>query len=65
VLPQLLLLGHDGMALLLLFIYAGADLYMVSMFFEPHSGHGMFFSVFSAIVAFMLDSTLHFAQRRS
>jgi len=62
-LPQELLLGQAGKRSPVFFMYAGADRYTVSMFLEPHSGHGMLRSVFSAIVALILDvvlQSLHF-----
>ena len=65
VLPQFELLGHAWTLSPLFFMYAGADLYKVSISVEPHSGHGMRFSVFSAIVALISDSLLHLVQRKS
>ena len=58
-------LGHEGASLPLLFMYAGADLNTVSIFVEPHSGHGMRLSAFSAIVAFTFDSLLQLLQSKS
>jgi len=59
------LFGHEGVVSPLFFMYAGADLYTVFISREPHSGHGMRFSVLSAIVAMMLDSLLQLSQRKS
>jgi len=64
-LPQELPLGHEGALSPLLFIYAGADLYTVSMSVELQCGQGMRLSVFSAMVAFTFDSLSQFKQRRS
>ena len=56
-------LGHVCMVSPLFLMKAGADLYTVAISVEPHSGHRMWFSVFSAIVALIFDSfsqLLHF-----
>jgi len=64
-LPQELLLGHAELLSLLLFMYAGAEIYSVSIFVEPHCGHGMRFSSFSAIVALIFDVASQSIQRKS
>jgi len=61
-LPQLLLLGQAGILSPLFLMYAGADLYMVSISVEPQSGHGILRSVFSAIDALILYSLSQLAQ---